>query len=101
MEIKGGARAKMAYLLQFITFKGFTLLKLNIPCGRNQLNVFHIFCLNLFCMLLITSSQTRSVVTAGYCGVCSCYKISPAVTYKIWSQIAQLMKLKDLFHFVI
>ena len=26
-------------------------------------------------------------MTAGYCGVCSCYEISSCVTLKIWSQI--------------
>ena len=40
--------------------------------GAITSKVFNVSCLNLYCILLITSSRTSSIMAAGYCRVCSC-----------------------------
>ena len=44
----------------------------NFKTDVSQIMTFHVLCSNLFCLLLITSSETSSIVAAGYCLVCSC-----------------------------
>ena len=52
------------------------IISIILLCKSDLTSIFFLAsCSNLYCMGLITSSRTFSVMAAGYCRVCYCFKL--------------------------